>query len=56
MAWNEPRDESPKPTRVIHLGEVTKFVDDNVVRDVRRECRDFVIETQIARARAAPPA
>ena len=40
---------------MIELAEVAEFVDDDIVREVRRKKREFVVKIQISFARTAPP-
>lgn len=48
-------DEGPEGAGVIELTEVTEFMDDNVIGEVRREKGDFVVEIEVAFAGATSP-
>jgi hypothetical protein len=45
----------PKSLRVIEFANMAKFVDDNVIREVRRQKCDLIIEVEIPRLGTTSP-
>lgn len=47
VVWTSLRHERPEPWRVIEFFEVAKFVNDEVVGEVRGEKQNAVVEVEI---------
>ena len=49
------RDQVPEFLRMVHLSHVAELMHDDIVRQVRRQKRDLIVEADSAGLRARPP-